>query len=140
MGRSEPVTAADRLWRSAAAQVAPARALARTDAHARLVLLVASALPVFLSAIGLLAAQRLEADDVARLLMLAAIGFAVAAAGLGWSCQLLRMAAKSHPVNLIDVQGWYQRQFRRAYWVWVAGTLALIGIALAAASATVVLS
>jgi hypothetical protein len=140
VGVSEPVSAADRMWRAAAAELTPARSLARIDAHARQVVGTVSVVGTLLTGLGLVAGDQVATSAVARWLAVAAVAAAVAAVVVAWSCQLLRLVARFTPGNLVEVQAWYRRQFRRAYGVWAAGVLLLVAIVVAAAAALVVLA
>jgi amino acid permease len=106
------------------------------DAHARQVVGTVSVVGTLLTSLGLVADEQVEQSAVARWLVAAA----VAAVVVAWACQLLRLASRFTPGNLVDVERWYRRQFRRAYGVWAAGLLLLVAIVVAGAAALVVLA
>jgi hypothetical protein len=135
VGGTEPVSSADRLWREVAAELRPVRSLARLDAHAKQVLGTVSVVGSLLTGLGLLAGERLEQSPVARGLAVGAVAAAVLAVVVAWWCQLLRINAGIAPGDLIEVREWFERQFRRAYGIWVAGVLILLAIVLAGAAA-----
>jgi hypothetical protein len=139
VGQAEPVSAEDRLWREVAADLRPMKSLARVDDHAKQVLGTVSVVGTLLTGLGLLAGERLEHSALARGLAVGAVAAAVLAVVVAWWCQLLRITAGFNPGNLIEVKEWYERQFRRAYGIWIAGALLLMAIVLAGAAAMVAL-
>ena len=59
---------------------------------------------------------------------------------VAWWCQVLRLTASFMPGNVIEVEAWYWRQFRRAYGVWTADVLLLVAIESATGATVVALS
>ncbi len=129
----EAVSREDLTWREAAAELAPAKSLARVEDRAKQVVSTVSLVGTLLAGLGLVAGDQLTdpGSGLARRLGLAAAGAAVVAVVLavGWS--LLRISRGVAPGNLVAVRDWYGRQFRRAYLVVAAGVLLLVAVVLA---------
>ena len=89
-----------------------------------------------LTGLGLVSAQSLLADDVARSLALIAVGLAVLAVLVGLVYLALRLE-RVNDQNLADVERWYTSQFRRARLAVVASWLLVVAVLVAAAAATV---
>jgi hypothetical protein len=139
IGASEPVTAEDRIWQAAAAELTPARSLARIDDHAKQILTTISLVGTLLTGLGIIAGTRLQHSTPARILAIAAVATAALAVVIAWWCQLLRIRTRFHSHNLIEVKDWYHQQFRRADGVWAAGALLLAAILLATTAAMIAL-
>src|SRR6266516_1894615 len=129
----EAVSREDLTWREAAAELAPAKSLARGEDGAKQLFSTVSLVGTLLAGLGLVAGDQLTdpGAGVARGLGMAAAGAAVVAVVLavGWS--LLRISRGVAPGNLVAVRDWYGRQFRRAYLVVAAGVLLLVAVVLA---------
>ena len=134
------MSAADRLWRSAAAELQPAKSLARIDDKAKQVVSSVGLVGSVVTGFGLVAIGRLDSSTLARGLAVAAVCLALLAVLLALGSQLLRVTRGLTPGNLVEVQIWYRRQFRWAYLVIPAGLLVIVAVLLAGAAAVLVLT
>jgi hypothetical protein len=138
VGVGEPLTATDRRWLQAAAELEPARSLARAEDRAKQLVGTVSVVGVLLGGLGLVAATRLEAVPVARWLAIATVTLASAGVVLAlWTLVLREHTVR--PNDLEAVQRWYAAQFRRARLVRAAGLLLLGGVLLAGLTGLVIL-
>jgi hypothetical protein len=122
------------MWR-AAAELAPDRSLARVDAKAQQVVGTVSVVGLALTGLRLVASELLDLPSAARWPALAAAGATIVAVVLAIASSLLWAAPALAPGNLLEVEAWYRRQFRRAYLVVAAGWLAVVLGAIAAVAA-----
>jgi hypothetical protein len=134
-----PVTERVRVWREAAAELTPARSLARVDEKARQVATQVGLVGTLLTGLGLLGADRLD-ELVVRRLALAAVCAAVAAVVLSVGALLLQFRPALATGDLAEVERWYRGQFRRAYAVVAAGVLVLTALVLAGGVAVAALA
>jgi hypothetical protein len=128
------------MWRAAAAELSPEKSLARVDAKAQHVVTHVTVVGALLTGLGLVANGVVQRDSPVRWLAVAAVGAAVLAVVLAVGSSLLRFSPVFAPGNLLEVELWYRRQFRRARIVVAAGWLVLVGLAMAGASAVVILA
>jgi hypothetical protein len=138
-GTGEPVSDEPTVWETAAGALTPDKSLARIDARAQQVIGTIGLVGVALTGLGLVSGSLLGRDPAARALALAAGAAALLAVLLALGASVLRIDPEMETGNLLAVEQWYRRQFRRARVVSVAGWLLLAGLALAAASAGVVI-
>jgi hypothetical protein len=137
---SQPVSGRDRLWTGAAAELTPAKSLARVDERAKQVVANVTLVGSVLTGLGLLASSKLDTSGPGRVIAIAAVCVALVAIVLALASTLLRFTPSLSPGNLAEVEAWYRRQFRWAYWVIAAGVLLLVAVVLAGAATLVVLS
>jgi len=133
------VTASDRLWQAAAADLAPDKSLARMNDKAKQVVTSVTLVGTLLAGFGLIAPATLPLPPLARGLAVAAVITAVLAIALALVSLLLRFTPAIRPGNVIEVERWYRSQFHRAYLVVAAGWALLAALAFAAAAAAVTL-
>jgi hypothetical protein len=134
------VTASDRLWQQAAAELLPARSLARVDEKAQQVVTNVSILAAVLTGLGLLTGDQLTHSPGGRPVAIATLAIAWLSVLLAYGSQLLRVSPATAPGDVEQVKAWYGRQFRRAYAVVAAGVLSLLSLVLAGITAIVVLA
>jgi hypothetical protein len=139
-GVGAPVNERVRVWREAAAELTPARSLARVDEKARQVATQVGLVGTLLTGLGLLGADRLDASPLVRRLVLAAVCAAVAAVVLSVGALLLQFRPALATGDLAEVERWYRGQFRRAYAVVAAGVLVLVALILAGWAAVAALA
>jgi hypothetical protein len=127
------------LWRNAASTLTPDKSLARVDDKAKQVVGSVTLVGSLLTGLGLIAPAGLPLPPVARVFAIASVCVAVVAVVLGLSSVLLRFTPALSSGDLVEVERWFRRQFRRAYLVVAAGVLLLLAVVLAAAAAVVTL-
>lgn len=127
----------DSYWEAAAEALSPEKSLARIDDKAKQLVGGVGLVGALLGGGGLVASQGLVADEAARRLAVASSVLAFVAVTVALGASLLRFDRSVPHRDLKAVRAWYERQFRRAQLVVVAGVLLLIGVALAAATAIV---
>lgn len=131
-------TPADREWKELAAELAPAKSLARLDAAATRVVSTVSIVATLLTGLGLVAAGLVNLTTVARVLAVGAVVLAFAAVVLALTGQTLAVIRGLNRENLAEVEQWYLDRFEdrapRLRWA----TLLLVGAAALAGAAAVV--
>ncbi|HEX8304603.1 MAG TPA: hypothetical protein VF612_06985 [Jatrophihabitans sp.] len=134
-GTGGRITARDRLWKDAAATLTPDKSLARVEDKAKQVVGSVTLVGTVLAGLGLIAPAGFLLPPVARALAVSAVCVAVGAVVLAMGSVLLRFNASLAPGDLLEVERWFRRQFRRAYLVVAAGALLLLAVMIAAAAA-----
>src|SRR5664279_6193822 len=133
------VTASDRFWRAAAADLAPDKSLARINDKAKQVVTSVTLVGTLLAGFGLIAPGTLPLPPLARGLAVAAVITAVVAIALALVSLLLRFTPAIRPGNVVEVESWYRSQFHRASLVVAAGWALIAALVFAAAAATLTL-
>jgi hypothetical protein len=136
-----PVTSADKAWADLAAQLTPARSMARIDTVTARAVTTVTVIGLLLTGLGALGADQFAKDGGA------ATGMAVATvivASLAVACaltaQVLTITRHVNPSNLVQVKAWYHRQFTvRARATQAASLLVILAALLAGATAATVL-
>jgi hypothetical protein len=114
----------------------PAPSLKRIGANAKFTVSTVSVVATALTAFGLVTAALLSAYPVVEGLAFAAAG----AAALALLCALGYLALRLENVNWqnnVLVKKWYNKQFRRAYWVEAASWLLIVAVVFAGAAGTI---
>ena len=140
-GPVRPPTRADQAWADLAAQLTPARSLARVDTVTARAVTTITVVGVLLTGLGALAAGLPTQNTAARDLAAATVITAAAAVGCALAAQVLTITRHLNPSNLIEVKAWYRRQFAtRAYPTKAATILLLFAALLAGATAATALT
>src|SRR4051794_38295307 len=87
---SQPVSARDRLWVGAAAELTPAKSLARMDERAKQVVANVSLVGTVLAGLGLVASGKLDRSTPGWVVAVAAVCVALVAVVLALASTLLR--------------------------------------------------
>ena len=136
-GPVRPVTQTDELWANLAAELTPAKSLARVDAVTARTVATVTVIGVLLTGLGVLSAGKLSQNGPSRGLAIAAVITAALAVASALIAQVLTITRRVNPANLIEVKAWYRRQFNiRAYPTQAATVLLLLAAVLAGAAAT----
>jgi len=136
-GPVRPATQADELWADLAAELTPAKSLARVDAATARTVATVTVIGVLLTGLGVLSAGQLSHNGPSRGLAIAAVITAALAVASALIAQVLTITRRVNPANLIEVKAWYRRQFSiRAYPTQAATVLLLLAAMLAGAAAT----
>src|SRR5690242_20590706 len=130
---AEP-TADDRNWQAASDALTPDQSLTHINATARTTVSTVALVGTALTALGLLSASSLLAETVTRWLATAAAALALLAVVASITFLALRLE-RVRTGDLLDVEQWYRRQFRRAYIAVVGSWLLLAGVICAGAAA-----
>jgi len=138
-GLSEPVSARDLLWRDAAAELAPAKSLARMDERARQVVTGVGLVGTLLTGLGVVAGTQVNTSALTRGLALAAVCAATLAVLIALAMLLVRFPRRVAIGDLAEVESSYLRQFQRGYGVVAAGLVLLVAVVLAGITAITVL-
>lgn len=112
MSASGGPTAQDRAWAALAAELAPAKSLARVDAASARVVATVGVVGALLTGIGLVGAGLASVTGPARVLAAATVVLAAAAVVVALCAQVLSITRGLNPNNLIEVQEWYERRFQ----------------------------
>lgn len=132
-----PATRADEAWVNLAAELTPAKSLARVDAATARTVTTVTIIGVLLTGLGILSAGQLSQNGPAQGLATAAVITAALAVASALIAQVLTVTRQVNPANLIEVKAWYRRQFNsRAYPTQAATVLLLLAALLAGAAAT----
>ncbi|NES12512.1 MULTISPECIES: hypothetical protein [Micromonospora] len=136
-----PASRGDLLWEEAAAELVPAKSLARIDERARRAVTAISLVGTLVTGLGLVAGGQVAGSRSAKVLGVAAVVAAVAAVVLALGALLLRLPRHRVALgNLAEVEGWYRREFGRAWGVVAAGCLTMIAVLLAGTASVVALT
>jgi hypothetical protein len=125
--------APDDLWGTAARELGPEKSLARISANAKFAVATVAIVGTALTALGLVNAQALVGARTPRTLALLSVGAAV----LAVLAALLYLALRVRQVNvenLVEVQRWYEREFRRTWPAMAASWLLILSVALGGAA------
>jgi hypothetical protein len=136
----QSLSPADQRWKEAAAELSPARSLARAEDRAKQVIGNVGLVGTLLGGLGLVASERLRAFGPARGIIVATVVVAFASVLLASWTLLLREDTNVRVNDLRAVEAWYGRQFDRARLTRVAGVLLLVAVFLAGIGAVVVLT
>jgi hypothetical protein len=140
-GPVRPPTRADQAWAEFAAELTPAKSLARVDTVTARAVTTITVVGVVLTGLGALAAGLPAQNTAARDLAVATVITAAAAVACALSAQILTITRHLNPGNMIEVKAWYRRQFNaRAYPTQAATILLLLAALLAGATAATVLT
>ena len=139
-GPVRPPSRADQAWADLAAELAPAKSLARIDTVTARAVTTITVVGVLLTGLGAASAALPAQPGPARVLAAAAVITAAAAVTAALAAQVLTITRHLNPANLADVKGWYRRQFQlRAYPTQAATVLLLLAALLAGAAAATTL-
>jgi hypothetical protein len=122
----------DRNWADLAAELTPAKSLARVDAVTARAITTVTVIGVLLTGLGALSAGQLTHHSAARALAAAAVITATLAVACALTAQVLTITRRLNPANLTEVRAWYQRQFSTRARATQAATILLILAALLA--------
>jgi hypothetical protein len=116
-GPVRPPTPADKAWAVLAADLTPARSLARIDTVTARAVTTVTVIGLLLTGLGAFAAGLPTAlGEPATALAVATVITAALAVAAALTAQLLTITRRLNPANLSDVRAWYHRQFDlRAY-------------------------
>ena len=132
---------ADQAWAALAAELTPAKSLARVDTITARAVTTVTVVGVLLTGLGALSAGLLTRDTLARGLTTAAVAAAALAVACALAAQILSVTRHLNPRNLTEVKAWYWRQFRtRAYPTQAATVLLLLAALLAGGAAAAALT
>jgi len=135
-----PPTPGDQAWAELAADLTPAKTLARVDAVTARAVTTITVVGLLLTGLGAASAALPTQPGPARDLTVAAVITAAAAVAAALTAQLLTITRRLNPANLVEVRAWYRRQFElRAYPAQAATILLLVSVLLAAAAAATTL-
>jgi hypothetical protein len=140
-GPVRPPTPADQAWAQLAADLTPARSLARIDAVTARAVTTVTVIGLLLTGLGAFAAGLpTTLGEPATALAVALVITAALAVAAALAAQLLTITRHLNPANLADVRAWYHRQFElRAYPTQAATALLLAAALLAGATAAAAL-
>jgi len=136
-----PPSRADQAWTALAAELTPAKSLARVDTVTARAVATITVVGVLLTGLGALSITEPGQAGLARALAAATVITAALAVGSALAAQVLTITRRLNPNDLVEVKGWYRRQFRtRAYPTQAATILLLLAALLAGATATAILT
>jgi hypothetical protein len=140
-GSVRPPSRADQDWDALAAELTPAKSLARVDTVTARAVTTITVVGVLLTGLGALGAGLPAQGSLARDLATATVITAALAVACALAAQVLTITRHLNPSNRIEVKAWYRRQFRtRAYPTQAATVLLLAAALLAGATATAALT
>jgi hypothetical protein len=126
----------DLAWAELAAELTPAKTLARIDAVTARVVTTVTVVGLLLTGLGALSAGLPNQGEPAKALAIAAVVSAVLSVAAALVAQVLTISHRFNPANRAAVRAWYRRQFDiRAYPTQVATVLLLAAVLLAGATA-----
>jgi hypothetical protein len=132
-GPVRPPTPADQAWAQLAADLTPAKSLARIDAVTARAVTTITIIGLLLTGLGAFAAGLPNAlGEPATALAVATVITAALAVASALAAQLLTITRRLNPANLADVRAWYRRQFELRAYPTQAATLLLLAAALLA--------
>jgi hypothetical protein len=131
----EPVSEDDEMWQTAAEALAPDKSLQRVEDKAKFVVSTVAVVGSILTGLGLVAGANLGIAAKGHEWAVSAIVAAVVSIVLAVGSLLLGGDRYLSPGNLIAVQNWYTKQFRRQTPVLFSGLLLLCALALAGIAA-----
>ena len=127
----------DRNWADLAAELTPAKSLARVDTVTARGITTITIIGVLLTGLGALSAGLPSYSGPARGLAIATVISAALAVASALTAQVLTITRRLRTGNLAEVKSWYRKQFDiRAYFTQAATILLLLAALLAGASAT----
>jgi hypothetical protein len=127
----------DQAWADLAAELTPAKSLARVDTVTARAVTTVTFIGVLLTGLGAFSAGLAAHTGPARGLAMAAVITAALAVASALTAQVLTITRRLNTANLAEVRAWYQRQFdTRAYPTRAATILLLLAALLTGASAT----
>ena len=134
-------SARDQAWAALAAELTPAKSLARIDAVTARAVTTVTVIGLLLTGLGAFAAGLPTAlGEPARALAVATVITAALAVACALTAQVLTISRRLNPANLVEVKAWYARQFgTRAYPTQAATGLLLAAALLAGATAAAAL-
>ncbi|HTS95754.1 MAG TPA: hypothetical protein VMI33_03970 [Streptosporangiaceae bacterium] len=136
-----PPARADRVWDEFAAELTPAKSLARVDTVTARAVTTITVVGLLLTGLGALGAGLLADNGAARGLAVATVITAAVAVACALVAQVLTITRHLNPGNRAEVRAWYRRQFNaRAYPTQAATVLLLAAALLAGATAAVTLA
>ncbi len=126
----------DLAWAELAAELTPAKSLARIDAVTARVVTTVTVVGLLLTGLGAFSAALPSQGEPAKALAIAAVVTAALSVAAALVAQVLTINQRLNPANLAAVRAWYRRQFDiRAYPTQVATVLLLVAALLAGATA-----
>ena len=115
-GPVRPPSRADQVWADLAAELAPAKSLARIDTVTARAVTTITVVGVLLTGLGAASTALPAQPGPARALAAATVITAALAVAAALTAQVLTITRHLNPANLTDVKAWYRRQFQlRAY-------------------------
>ena len=140
-GSVRPSGPADQAWAALAAELTPARSLARIDTVTARAVTTVTVVGLLLTGLGAFAAGLPSGlGQPARGLAVATVITAALAVACALTAQVLTISRRLTPGNLLEVRAWYHRQFElRAYPTQAATVLLLAAALLAGATAAATL-
>ena len=136
-GPVRPPSRADQAWADLAAELAPAKSLARIDTVTARAVTTITVVGVLLTGLGAASTALPAQPGRARVLAAATVICAAAAVTAALTAQVLTITRHLNPANLADVKGWYRRQFDlRAYPTQAATILLLLAALLTSTAST----
>ena len=111
-GPVRPPSRADQAWADLAAELAPAKSLARIDAVTARAVTTITVVGVLLTGLGAASTALPAQPGPARVLAAATVITAALAVTAALTAQVLTITRHLNPANLAEVKGWYRRQFR----------------------------
>jgi hypothetical protein len=134
-------SARDQAWAALAAELTPAKSLARIDAVTARAVTTVTVIGLLLTGLGAFAAGLPTAlGEPARALAVATVITAALAVACALTAQVLTISRRLNTANLVEVKAWYARQFgTRAYPTQAATGLLLAAALLAGATAAAAL-
>ena len=134
-------TRADQAWDELAAELTPAKSLARVDTVTARAVTTITVVGLLLTGLGALSAGLPADNAAARGLAVATVITAAVAVACALIAQVLTITRHLNPGNRAEVKAWYRRQFNaRAYPTQAATVLLLAAALLAGAAAAVTLA
>jgi hypothetical protein len=134
-GPVRPATSADQAWAQLAADLTPARSLARIDTVTARAITTVTIVGVLLTGLGAVAAAVPAEAGTVRALAIAAVIAASLAVAAALTAQVLTITRRLNPANLTEVRTWYHRQFELRAYPTQAATILLLAAALLAGAA-----
>jgi hypothetical protein len=136
-----PTSPADQAWADLAAELTPAKSLARVDTVTARAVTTITVVGVLLTGLGALGAGLPAQTGAARALAVATVITAALAVTCALAAQVLTITRGLNSANLAEVKAWYRRQvITRAYPTQAATVLLLAAAILAGATAAITLA
>ena len=139
-GPVRPPSRADQAWADLAAELVPAKSLARINTVTARAVTTITVVGVLLTGLGAASTALPAQTGPARVLAAAAVITAALAVTAALTAQVLTITRHLNPANTAEVKSWYRRQFQlRAYPTQAATVLLLLSALLAGAAAATTL-
>jgi hypothetical protein len=133
-----PASGQDRAWAELAAELTPAKSLARVEAATARVVAAVTVVGVLLTGLGVVVAGLPTTSGAARVLAVVAVVAGSLAVVLALAAQVLTVTRGLNAGNLVEVRAWYRRRLAVRAPLAQAGTVLLVVAALAAGTAATI--